>query len=232
MRHLIPVVLVAILLAGCLSSPPKTETSTSASSRSAVTPIQAPLAKETDTLHLLAPPDLSPVAPAGKQDVAVALPSAFTGGLNAISNPNGAFLPTWSLTLPNDLGLLNVTATLWVDVEGNVVGDPIPTANGCFWGLQVAIHGAAQPVTSVCGVEPLQVPNGVRALVLQFPLAQGSFTQGTTLDFILNSNASFQDPAARIDLLTGSTGHDSRLTVEGMKVSLPQPSIPGLLGAT
>lgn len=209
-----------ILLAGCFSTGSDPTLTAPSSSSAATSASPAPLPSSphlTDTLHLLAPPTLSVAAPSAVTDTRVPLQSPTTNG-------GASSLTHWDLTLPGDLGVLVVNATLWVDVEGTVLGDPSAGLNGCFWNADIYLDGAAPatgPLAHGCVTEPLQVPNGVRPLALQVSSAQGPFAKGTTLHVYLSSSASAAAPGATIDLLTGSAAHDSTLTVKGLQLTVP-----------
>ncbi|HUR61003.1 MAG TPA: hypothetical protein VM286_01390 [Candidatus Thermoplasmatota archaeon] len=179
------------------------------------------------------------VGPTGSSDIVAAVPSPFdsSGASNSAAGKSPYLI--WTFTLPGDLSVLMANMTLWVDVEGTVVGDPFPTANGCFWNAMIQVHQDPQSLpgqlappsalTSTCGVEPLQVPTGIRALQLKFPVAQGTLAKGTQLDLALNSNA-FASPAAHVDMLTGSTVHDSQISLQGLQMPLDPEGLLGAMG--
>jgi hypothetical protein len=232
MRALLAILAVAVLASGCTGSSPAADpTSATSAAPATIHPVVGvpPTAPRlTDTLHLLTPPRLTASVPDAAQDIRIPVTSVFSPAVVAAGTGQAPF-PTWSLTLGRTLPALQANATLWVDVEGAVVGNPSPAAQQCFWGLQIAVHGATTPLTSVCIPEVLQVPNGVRALRAQFPVVQTVLDPGTTLDLVLNCNAAAQPPGSTVELLTASTAHDSQVTLAGLQAGLDPAS---LLGAT
>lgn len=216
-------------LAGCFSPIESTSTtstvpSTTAASTTTTAVVTHPLLPiATDTLHLLANPDFTPNKPTQASDIVVPILSAQQLAAQGTQVVNS----DWNFTLPKDISILKANLTLWVDVEGAVVGDPLPTANGCFWGVNIDIKDnlQAQATTKGCAVEPLQVPNGIRAINIPLPLAQGPFTKGTTFIVQLTSNAFVQPPGSMVNLLTGSIVHDSTITVDGLQIPLNPASL-------
>jgi hypothetical protein len=230
MRLLLALAFVALLASGCLSGTPDaatasaTATTTSLRAPRPTAPAQ-PLA--TDTLHLLAPPDLATAKPMADTDTTIAIPS-LTANLAGAAAGSG-FLE-WTLDLPRDLTTLVGNATLWVDVEGQVFGDPSP-ASHCFWTLQLTFDPSQTATTSACGDEPVQVADGVRAVQLALPAAQGTFEKGRTL-YVLLSTTATPAPGSTVDLLTGSRLHDSQLTIAGLQLPLPRTALLGAAAAT
>ena len=234
MRTVILVALMAsISLAGCFTTGPSDSTPatnvTAVVTHSATSVQPVPLVPQTtDTLHLMGPPDLTPQKPVANNDIVVAIPSPVGPTSLAARNTQLA----WNFTLPEDLNVLIANATLWVDVEGAVVGDPSQGATGCFWNADLHLHGSTQVgfLATACGTESLQVPNGIRALMLQFSSAQGPFAKGTTFDVLLSTSASVQPPSSQVNLLTASIAHDSQITVKGLHLKMP--SLTGVLENT
>lgn len=214
MRTALAVLAVAALLAGCSQAPDATPTPAAVALPS---PTLAPpvLPTATDTLHLLAAPYLTPTPPTGTTDTAIAVPSVFQAATNVLQ---------WTVTLPKAMSVLSGNATLWVDVEGTVLGDPFPTSNGCFWSAFLTADPAQAAPTSACVAEPLQVQDGVRAIQLAFPPAQVAFPAGTTLYLQLTSNSE-QAPGSSVLVLTGSHAHDSQVTIHALEL----PWTPALL---
>lgn len=233
MRLVVLVALMAsISLAGCFTTGPSGSTSPASTTVSVTQPTTSaqplPVAPQTtDTLHLLAPPDLMPQKPVANNDLVVAIPSPVGPTSLAARNTQLA----WNFTLPADLNVLVANVTLWVDVEGAVVGDPSQGATGCFWNADLRLHGSTQVgfLATACGTESLQVPNGIRSLMLQFSSAQGPFARGTTFDLLLSTSASVQPPSSQVNLLTASIVHDSQITVKGLHLTMP--SVAGVLGS-
>jgi len=219
-----------LLVSGCFSGPstptlaassaPPTTTTTTTSHASAIV---VPLT--TDTLHFATAPDLVPARPDGASDIVTRLPTPFQPD-PAVASGKSAYL-VWTFDLPTDLPALKANVTLWVDVEGSVLGDPFPSAGGCFWNLALQVHTDAPAfalsmpadLTSACVKEPLQVPTGVRAITFDLPLAQTTLQKGTRLDISIDANAE-PAPGSLVAMLSGTAQHDSQITITGLGAPL------------
>jgi hypothetical protein len=207
-----------LFLCGCLSHPAATPQAPEPTSegRLAVPAFVQP-AGTTDTLHLLDAPHATAAAPTGPER-ATAVPSladAVVGAGLANSSSVGA---VWHFPR-GSLRFVAGNATLWVDVEGQVVHD----ARSCFWAITLRADSKADGgfagSGSNCVPEDTVVATGVRPLVLHFSGVDASDVVGDTITLSVASTGVYA-PGASVRVLGGTAEHDSRVAIRGLAVPL------------
>lgn len=187
--------------------------------------VGAPVAPRlTDTLHFLEPPMMTQQPPDDFTEVRIPIP-AFATGL-ALGATGAAPRQMWSYEMPQDLSGLVGNVTFWVEVRGTVLNNPNPLAGGCFWEFRIivdpnAVDGAKY---APCVAEGAAVAPGVREIVFPFDFPGLPLKAGQRVDFDFYTQDFGRDPDAKVDLLTYSIDHDSRMSLAGLQVLL-DPSL-------
>lgn len=222
-----PLLLTALVLAGCSSSPAH-EGAAASSSPPVFTVVagNGPMGPLTsDTYHFLAWPDMTPAAPGATDPVRLPVSSI----ANSIPGVTQSTAQAWSTTLPEAVHGLVGTARVWVEVKGTLVGNPFSvTSGGCFWGLDATI--GSDFVGLGCKTEGLQVQPGLYELNFTFAATDKSWPAGTPVSITFHTAEWVQRPPnTSVEMLTASVPYDSYLEIYGLKLPLDSPS---LLGAT
>ena len=222
---------LSLLLAGCFTNGPSGTHSTStsgAATMSSSTGSTTGLQATTDIIRFAMAPNLTTVAPHQIKALRVPVFSPLAAGSALSLKPS-----TWNFTWPKDRTTAIVwNLTLWVDVEGTVLGQTTvpPNANGTyrFWNVVIVMgEPGAQPrddsKSRGGGIdfwEPQTVPNGVRELRASITLPAAAFAKGWFVSVSLQTAATFIAPGATVDLLTASTEYDSRMQVSDLQLPL------------
>lgn len=211
---------VLLFLAGC-SSPPSsdgvasTETSTTFS---VIGDNRVAAPRFTDTYHFLARPAVTPTPPDSYEPVRVPVSSLYDRTAAPTSEP-----PTWDFAIPQDIQGLIGTATVWVEVQGTVTGNPFsqPPTEGCFWCLNAVVDGDLVGLGSL--TEDLQVEPGIYELHFAFSYADRSFPAGTTFHVQFTTGEWMaRAPGTSVEMLTASIQHDSFLQIYGLELPLDE----------
>lgn len=214
---------LAALVAGCASpsAPVAEPTPTAEPTFTVVGDNEIPAIVLTDTLHVLAQPDVTTRAPDSYTDLRVPVPSIGDIPGMLVAEASGASVDgRWQHPLPEGITGVVGTATFWVDVRGTVLNNPNPLAEGCFWQFRF-ITGGAQTGNShfaPCVKENATVPEGLRQVTFTFDLPNVAVAPGGVLDFDFYTGDAGRAPDATIDLLTGSIVHDSRIEIVGLQL--------------
>lgn len=220
MRPLAALLSLAFLLAGCSGGGGDEGGPTVAtSSASGTVTGPPPPVPRTDTLHLLEGPMMTPVPPTGGSDVRT--PVGFAGGGGPGGGQQG---PTarWQYQVTEPTNVTGGEVRIWVEVKEQMLPAPFnPAAPPCTWQLTTRIGGGSEPLVN-CANEPAgPIAPGIRELtfmlVLQGPI---SLEANETVTVTLGRTAFSASTNNAVDALSGSTEHDSRIQLRGLKEPL------------
>jgi hypothetical protein len=213
-----------LLLAGC-SSGPEASTEPSAPAPTVATTLGAspttPLV--TDTLHFLAFPAMTQQPPDDYAELRFPVPG-FNDVLQSGASAGTVNQHVWSYDLPQDLVGVFGNVTFWVEVKGTVLNNPNPGAGGCFWEFRILTGEIDDGNFSPCVVEGTTVAPGLRAITFPIDLPGASWPAGKHVDFEFYTQDFGRDPDAKVELLTYSIDHDSRMSIAGLRLPL-DPSL-------
>jgi len=214
MRTALALLAAAIVLSGCSGSggnaPPPSVHPESTSSAGP----PPPPAPTSDTLHLLAQPQMATALPSGSSEVAT--PVGFGGGAGA---PGGPQTPAahWSYLVTSSTNVTGGEAHLWVNIKEQLIITSNPAQPQCSWQLTVHVGSDNQALTPCINEQAGVVQPGIKELV--FPLTIDSPIQTERNETVLLSltRAGFSlSTNNAVDLLSGSSDHDSRLILKGL----------------
>ena len=217
MRIVLALLLVALSLAGC-SDGGGSDDPADAPSVSATTTGPPPKPVVTsDTLHLLALPDMAPVLPEGSNEYSTPTMSGNFGGGGGgqgDDEPEG-----WSYEVQQATNVTGGEIRIWVEIVETMyqVPDPRPDST-CTWILQLEL-GADNDADVPCLTEPAGPINpGTKELVFSF-LATDAFEleQNETVFVRLDRRAFSLSTNNAVNILSGSEAHDSRVQLDGLK---------------
>src|SRR5688572_25024849 len=118
-RSMLAPIVTLLLFSGCASPAeqdsiePTTSTAFTAVADNRLPP------PTTDTYHLLALPDVTPVAPTGSEPVRIPVRAR-----TAYSDTVGETPVPWTFNVPQDLVAFQGVATIFVEVKGTITGNP------------------------------------------------------------------------------------------------------------
>lgn len=207
----------ALLIAGCSSGPDANPLPPATSAPAPWVPAPGPAVPTvTDTFHLLAWPDTTTAAPPQGEPVRLTIEPFLA------QSASGRFDDTWRLTPDAPLGHLVGNATIWVEVTGDIVPNPNPLVNGCFWDFTLTIGsldtGEFHPIG--CAREANPVLPGIRRLDFPIDLRGVRVDAGETVHFELHTQDAARSPGAEARVLTASADHDSRIRLLGLELPI------------
>lgn len=221
----VAILLSAAVLAGCSGAPDGSPPGGAAASppASVTTVVGTHTPTYTDTLHLLAQPDMTPDPPGpGKPLRVTVVPFAEQAA-------SGYFDDTWDITWDQGVQGLVGNISLWAEVTGTVFNDPpnVLSNRDCFWSFAIIVgsfetgdfHGLD------CIDEPTEVQAGVRHLVMPFDLSGVAVPAGVPVHFQMNTQDIGRTPGSEVVVLTASPEFDSTVTIAGLHL----PVDPSLL---
>ena len=172
-----------------------------------------------DTLHLLAPPDMAPALPEGSSEVSTPT-STFGGGPGQDENP-----AQWSYQLTGSGNVSNAVVTVWIEIVDTLFPPaPNPTnpaGSSCAWYVSLALGADSQP-RFACLSEPVGPINpGTKELVFALVGLDAELEQNETVTLAFGRNAFSPSPENSVFVLSGSAEHDSRIELKGLGEPVP-----------
>ena len=213
-----------LLLAGCSTSPEESLAEPTGPAPTVTTTLGAPTAQRfTDTLHFLAFPAMTQQPPDDFAELRFPVPG-FNDVLQSGASAGAVNQHVWSYDLPQDLVGVVGNVTFWVEVKGTVLNNPNPGAGGCFWQFRILTGDIDDGNFSPCVVEGTTVAPGLRAITFPIDLPSVTWPAGKHLDFEFYTQDFGRDPDAKVEMLTYSIDHDSRMSIVGLQLPL-DPSL-------
>ena len=217
MRLPAALLVAALLLAGCSGSGGKAPAgATPASSSSTTSTGPPPPPRPTsDTLHLLEMPRMAPALPSGGAEVAT--PVGFANGGGA-----GAAQSRWNYVVRHGTNITGGEAHIWVNVKETLIVTTNPAQPQCTWQLTVLVGADNAPLNPCINEQAGTVQPGIKELV--FPLTVDSpiqTEQNESISLGLARSGFSLSTNNAVDLLSGSSDHDSRLQLKGLAEEIP-----------
>lgn len=201
----------SLLLAGCSGSPADEPPAPTASSSTSTGPAPKPI-PTTDTLHMLAAPEMTPdVTRLGSEERS---PVTAGGGGFGGGQQDGA---TWNYVVQTPTNVSGGEIHIWVDIKETMVESPVPPQQPpCTWRLELEV-GADSPFTLCLAEPPGPIQVQVKELVFRLDVVDTiDLEVGETITASLHRNAFSPSLNNAVDALSGSTEHDSFVQLRGL----------------
>lgn len=212
MRATIFLLAASVLLAGCSGGGGGDADEGSGASPSATTTSTGPPpppVPTTDTLHMLGAPTMTPDAAllGDEQRTPMGVPN-FGQGQAA-----GA---TWSYQINANGSVAGVELHAWIEILETLFDPTPPNQPPCAWRAEIEV-GADTPLEHCLTEPPGPIMAGIRELVFR-PALQGNIgmEDGETVTIRLTRAGFSFSPSNAVDVLSGSTDHDSYIQLTGL----------------
>lgn len=223
---LLSIALVVVALAGCSDGGGSDDTGSpgagagSSASSSTTGPPPKPIVLS-DTLHLLAPPEMAPTLPEGSNEVSTPT-STFGSGDGPGQGENPA---EWSYQLTGSGNVSNAVVTLWIEIVDTLFPAPPnptnPDGSSCAWYVSLALGMDSEPQFS-CLSEPVgPIDPGTKELTFSLVGLDAELEQNETVTLAFGRNVFSPSPENSVFVLSGSEEHDSRIELKGLAEPVP-----------
>jgi hypothetical protein len=177
----------------------------------------APPVPTSDTLHLLAAPQMAPRLPSGSTESATPV----TVGNFGQPGPQAGAL--WTYQVKEHTNVSAGEVHVWIDIKETLVDNPgTPQQPQCTWRLTTAIGADIQPIRSCINEPAGPIAAGTKELVYTLVLESPvELEANETVSVRLDRSAFSPSPNNSVDALSGSADHDSRITLKGLKEPAP-----------
>jgi hypothetical protein len=218
MRLALALLACCLVLSGCSSNKAATPPAVvpSLSSPSGPPPPPPPTS---DTLHLMAPPEMLTALPSGGSESAT--PVGFGGGNGPGQQQmvNGK----WSYLVKHSTNVTGGEAHIWVNVKETLIEESNPAQPQCSWRLVLAVGSDNNPITPCINEATGPVNPGIKELVFALTVDSPIQTEANeTVTVQLQRSGFSASTNNAVDLLSGSSDHDSRIQLKGLKELLPK----------
>lgn len=214
---------LAILLAGCSDGGDGSGSGSTASASMTTTgPPPKPVVLS-DTLHLLAPPDMAPALPSGSSETSTPTDGGFGGG------PGGGGQEgpqaEWTYQVTANSTVTSAEVHVWIEITDTLAPSPFqnPFDQGqqCTWLVVLEMGADGEPETG-CLVEPPGPINpGTKELVFDVVGIGAEMEAGETITLSFHRNAFSASAENSVFVLSGSEAHDSRAVLNGLEEPVP-----------
>lgn len=213
---------LAFALAGCSDSGGSTDAPIASSSSTTTTGPPPKPVVTSDTLHLLAPPQMALALPSGSSEVSTPATTGFNGpggGGGGQDDPGAA----WSYVVTAPSNVSGAQVNIWIEITETLVPSPFtnPTQPACTWILVLELGADGEPEFG-CLAEPTGPINpGVKELVFTFAGLGTEMEVNETIHVEFRRTAFSASANNSVFVLSGSTDHDSRVKLNGFKDPIP-----------
>lgn len=223
MRIAVPLALALFTaaLAGCAdggSDDAPSPGSGSSASSSTTGPPPKPVVLS-DTLHLLAPPEMALALPEGSQESSTGTSMGFGPGGGGGDQPQAQ----WAFQVRANSTVTAAEIHVWIEIRDTLVQpvDPRTPQDTCTW-IAVLALGSDGAEERACLAEPPGPINaGTRELVFDLVGLDGELEVNETVTFSFHRRAFSASADDSVFVLSGSEAHDSRLVLKGLKEPVP-----------
>lgn len=227
MRKLLVAALLAasLALAGCSDSSDDTGSTGAATSSSTSTstgPPPKPVVLS-DTLHFLAPPEMAPALPDGSSETSTPAVSGFGGPGGGGGGQQDEQGPEWTYVVGTAANVSNAEVHVWIEITETLVPSPFtnPTQPACTWILFLQL-GADDEGDMGCLTEPAgPISPGTKELVFNFVGLDAELELNETITASFFRTAFSTSMNTPVNVLSGSSDHDSRAILGGLKEPVP-----------
>jgi hypothetical protein len=213
---------LAVAFAGCSDGGSDDATAPMASSSSSSTtgPPPAPVVTS-DTLHLLAPPTMALVLPEGSPETATGTAQNLGPG----GGGGGAQEPAarWTFQVGGNSTVTAAEIHVWVEIKDTLLQplDPRDPQDTCTWIAVLELGADGSPAIGCLSEPPGPINPGTKELIFDLLALDGGLEANETITFTFQRRAFSASPDDSVLVLSGSSSHDSRLVLQGLKEAVP-----------
>ena len=211
---------LAVALAGCSGGGSDDATApgeVSSASSSTTGPPPKPVVLS-DTLHLLAPPEMALVLPEGSQETSTGTAMNFGGG-----GGGGEPMAQWAFQVSANSTVVGAEIHVWVEIRDTFLQpvDPRTPQDSCTWIVTLALGADGSEERGCLTEPPGPISAGTRELIFDLVGLDGGLEVNETIMFSFNRRAFSASADDSVFVLFGSAEHDSRLVLKGLKEPVP-----------
>ena len=219
---LLSIALLAVALAGCSDggSDGGGAGATASASSTTTGPPPKPVVLS-DTLHFLAPPEMALVLPEGSAEVATGTAMNFGPGGGGGGQPPAA---RWMYQVSENSTITNAEIHVWVEIRETLLQpvDPRNPQETCTWYVTLALGSDGEADTACLTEPPGPINAGTKELVFSLVGLGAELEVNETITFTFGRRAFSASPEDAVYVLSGSTEHDSRMVLKGLKEPVPE----------
>lgn len=205
---------LALALSGCSGggSDAPSQPTGSATMTSTGPPPEPPVLS--DTLHLLAPPEMALVLPEGSQESETGTASFNGPGGGGEDEPAAQ----WAYKVAGNSSVTSAEIHVWIEITDTLV-QPVNPFQGqsCTWVARLELGADGEPHTGCIAEPPGPINPGTKELVFQLVGLDAELEANETIVFTFRRAAFSASPEDSVMVLSGSAEHDSRLVLKGLK---------------
>lgn len=222
---LVAALLTATLLAGC-SDPSGSGAADGGGAATMTTTTTGPPPKPavtTDTLHLLAAPEMGLAPPDGSSDIETGTAGNFGPGSGGRDNGPPS---QWQYVAKANSNVTAAEIHVWINVKEQLIQPPnldprTPGQPPCTWYVRLSLGSDAEPVTHCLSESPGPIPTGTKELVFNLDALDAELETNETVSFLFGRQVFSASQEDAVAVLSGTSDHDSRLVLKGLKEIVP-----------
>lgn len=177
-----------------------------------------------DTLHLLAAPDMALVLPDGGSEQRTGTAGDFGGPGGGGGGQDG---PTaqWAYQVGANSSVTAAEIHLWIEIVDTLTPfppNPFQQGQQCTWMVQLALGADGEPHTGCLNDPPGPINPGTRELVFDLVGLDADLEVNETINFAFRRAAFSASPEDSVYVLSGTEKYDSRLVLAGLKEVVPE----------
>jgi hypothetical protein len=220
---LLAVAFLAVALAGCADGGSDDTTApgpASSASSSTTGPPPKPVVTS-DTLHLLAAPEMALMLPEGSQESETGTAGDFggPGGGGGGQEPPA----TWRFQVRANSTVTTAEIRVWIDVRDTLLQpvDPRTPQDTCTWFVLLELGSDGSQDRACLAEPPGPINPGTKELIFELVGLDAELEVNETVMFRFTRRAFSASADDSVFVLSGSTDHDSRLVLKGLKEPVP-----------